>query len=272
MKKVILFSPRGYIGGFLKRRLEEEKDIQLYEIERGTDFRKWKGNYDVFVYSASVSNASVKKFVQDNVVTALAVMDFCEEHHVKRVIYLSSDSVYGEVNWDVVTEMSIMKNPGIYGATKYLAEKIIMEGKVPYYILRMPGVVGRGWRECFICRLMDKIQGNEHIRLYNIGRQFNNILDIDDLTEFVVRLCNIAEGKSEVFLLGNTEKVLLGEIVSYLKGMYHSDSEVTSVDTNEKRYFTLDVTKAVEYGYSSNSIKVILDELAKIQGDRKGQA
>ena len=60
--------------------------------------------------------------------------------------------------------------------------------------------------------------------------------------------------------------------MSYLKGMYHSDSEVTSVDTNEKRYFTLDVTKAVEYGYSSKSIKVILDELAKIQGDRKGQA
>lgn len=223
------------------------------------------------IYSAAITSGrreTAEKYVQDNVVTAIYMMNFCRIHHVKRIIYLSSDEIYGELNTDVVTEKAVMVNPNLYAATKYLAEKIIIESGVPYYILRLPGVVGRVWGENFIYRLMDQIRSNERLELYNVERDFNNMIDIDDLTQFIGLLCQ-KEGNSvsEIFVLGNVEKMKLKDVVSYIKELYHSVSLLHSIDTEQKRYFILSVDRAVEYGYSSKKIKTILNELYQI---RKG--
>lgn len=266
IKKIVLFSPNGYVGSAIKEKIQEEGALQLYEITRDSDLEQYKENYDVLIYSAASSHGSAEKYVQDNVVTAVTMMNFCKLHGIKRIIYLSSDSIYGEINTDVVTESATMLNPGIYGVTKYLAERIIIESGIPYYILRMPGVVGKSWREVFICNLMMALKNNEHINLYNMDRAFNNILDIDDLTQFINRLCTYENtNRSEVFLLGNIEKPHLKEVVYYIKKLYHSTSEIDNMETDAKRYFTLDVSKAVEYGYSSKKIWTIIDELYQVQ-------
>ena len=268
MRKVILFSPNGYVGSAIKARIQEENNIQLFELTRDSDLNQYKENYDILIYSAAITSGrheNADKYVQDNVVTAVTMVDFCREHNVQRIIYLSSDEIYGELNTDVVTERTVMVNPNIYATTKYLAEKIIMESEIPYYILRLPGIVGAVWGKNFIYGLMERISRNEDIELYNLGRNFNNILDIDDLTGFITILCDEKnKDKSEIFLLGNEEKIKLQEVVEHIKKLYNSTSGIGNVDTDLKRYFTLDVTKAVEYGYSSKAIKAIIDELYQI--------
>ena len=251
----------------MKERIQKEEDIELAEIVRSSDLAGYEEDYDIMVYSASVSCAGVEQYIQDNVVTALLMIKFCKEHNVKRIIYLSSDSIYGEINTDVISEKAIMVSPGTYGVTKYLAEKVIEESGIPYYILRLPGIVGRVWRKNFIYNLISEIKNNNDIALYNIDRKFNNLLDIDDLINFIICLCNNVskDGKSEIFLLGNTKQVVLKEIVSYVKSFFQSTSVISNTDTNEKRYFTLDVTKAVEYGYSSKNIMTIIGELCQMK-------
>lgn len=269
MRKVILFSPNGYVGRYLKENILKEDDLQLYLITRDSDWEQYKDDYDIMIYTAAITSSrkeTAEKYVQDNVVTAVAVINFCKVHHIKRIIYLSSDEIYGEINTDIVTEQAIMINPNLYAATKYLAEKIIMDSKIPFYILRLSGIVGGIWGNNFINRLMGSIQKNEPIALYNMNRKFNNILHIDDLTAFIIKLCLIkSDNSSQIFLLGNTEKVELEKIVFYIKELYHSTSQISNIDTNSRRYFTLDVTKAVEYGYSSKKIKKIIDDLYQIQ-------
>lgn len=269
MKSIILFSPNGYVGGFIRDRITMEKDLKLHLMSRDSDWTQFRENYDVMIYSAAITSArqeTAEKYVQDNVMTAVRIVGFCKEHNIKRIIYLSSDEIYGDLNTDTVTERAIMVNPNLYASTKYLAERIIIESKIPFFILRLPGVVGRRWGKNFIYRLMDRIRNNELLILYNIDRKFNNILDVDDLTEFIMRLCKNKDiDRSEIFLLGNTEKIELVKIVSYIKKLHHSTSEIQNTDTDNKRYFTLNVTKAVTYGYCSKSIMTILDELYEIQ-------
>lgn len=265
MIKVILFSPNGYVGGYIKERIQNEINMQLYEITRDSNWEEYQGNYDIMIYSAAVRYAAAEKYVQDNVVSAISVVNFCREHNIKRIIYLSSDEIYGELNTNVVNEKAVMINPGLYGTTKYLAEKIMMESGIPYYILRMPGIVGRIWGKTFIYRLMDSIRNNDSIELYNWNGKFNNVVDIDDLTQFIMVLIHCVRDESEIFLLGNTELIALKELVFYIKELYHSASQISNVDTKSKRYFTLDVTTAVEYGYLSKSIKTIINELHQIQ-------
>lgn len=269
MRKVMLFSPNGYVGSFIKERLKDEQNIRLYEMTRDSDRDQYKENYDVMVYSAAITSGrheTADKYVQDNVVAAVSIVEFCRQHHVKRIIYLSSDEIYGELNTEIVTAKAVMVNPNIYATTKYLAEKIIMESGIPYYILRLPGVVGRVWGNNFIYNLMGRIRKNEDLKLYNMDRGFNNILDIDDLTQFIVTLCiDKHADQNEILLLGNTEVMKLREIVSYIKGLYSSSSEIDNIDTNDRRYFTLDVSKAVEYGYSSKKIRAIISGLYYLQ-------
>ncbi len=266
MKRVILFSPTGYIGGFIKARIVQMRSIQLYEVTRNSDLEQYKEDFDILIYSAAVSSATTEKLLQDNVDSAIAMMKFSREHHIRRIIYLSSDSVYGELNTDIATEKTIMVNPNVYGITKYLAEKVIMESGIPYYILRMPGVVGRVWRDVFICNTISKIKDGECLDLYNIDKPFNNILDVDDLITFILLLCERKDIEDkQVFLLGSTETVKLRDILAYIKEFYHSESLICNEITDQKRYFTLDVTKAVQYGYASKGIKNIIDELCRLK-------
>lgn len=272
MKKVLLFSPNGYVGRFMKERLTKEKDIRFYEMTRNSNFESEQMDYDILIYSASVTSArneTAGKYIQDNVVAAVSVIDFCKKYHVKKIIYLSSDEIYGALNTDrVSSDQTVMVDPNIYAVTKYLAERIIIESGIPHFILRMPGIVGRQWGKNFIYSLIDKIKNSSPVDLYNLDKGFNNILDIDDLTEFVITLCqNWTDSNSEILLLGNTENVKLNEIVSHIKELYHSSSVVRNVDAECKRYFTLDVTKAVKYGYHSKKIMSIIDDLYQI---RKG--
>ena len=271
MKRIILFSPTGYVGSMIKKSFMEIKDVELTEITRGSRLDKIHGNYDTIIYSASVSSAESLKFIEDNVLSVITIMDFCKKHCVKRVIYLSTDSIYGELNTEEVSEKAVMVNPDFYGVTKYLAEKIIIESGIPYYILRMPGIVGKVWRNTYLYRLIDQFYKNESITVYNSNKLFNNVLDIDDLVHFILLLCDLQKSGDKIFLLGNTEKVELIKVVNYIKNCCQSSSEIKIKNTNDKRYFTLNVRKAVEYGYSSKSIWDIIRELCvlKNESDRR---
>lgn len=269
MKKVILFSSTGYVGSSIKERILGEREIQLFELTRKSGLTGYDENYDIFIYSAAVTSSrheTIEKYVQDNVVAAVSVVNFCREHNIKRIIYLSTDEIYGELNTDVVTDKAIMVNPNLYAATKYLAEKIIIESGISYYILRSPSIVGKVWGKGFIYNLISDARNNKKLTLYNMERMFNNIVDIDDLTDFIIRLCDCGQlDKNELFLLGNTEKLQLKEIVSHVMALCNSTSVIDNIETDQKRYFTLDVSKAVEYGYSSKKLKTIIDELSRMQ-------
>lgn len=267
--KIILFSPNGYVGSYIKQRLINEKGIQLYEITRKGVIGEEQKAYDILIYTASITSnrcEAASKYVQDNVMSALAMIDFCKKHFVKRIIYLSSDEIYGNLNVDIVTEQAVMVNPNFYAVTKYLAEKIIIESGLSYYILRLPGIVGNIWRKNFICELMDKMKSNKSIELYNAERNFNNILDINDLVNFITLLCKERNvGTNEVLLLGNTECIRLRSLVLYIKELYQSKSVINYIEADDKRCFVLDVSKAIKHGYSSKKIRTIIDELYQIQ-------
>lgn len=265
MNKVILFSPTGYVGSFLKECILRKKNIELLEITRNTILKECFGDYDVMIYSASVSQSDTEGYIRDNVLTAITMVDFCKKHKVKRIIYLSSDSIYGKLDACEVSEKAIMVDPDLYGTTKYLAERIIIESGIPYYILRMPGIVGRVWRHTYFYRLMDKVYMHEPVVVYNSNKKFNNVVDIDDLAQFVLHLCDINKDGNEIFLLGNTEKIELVKIVNYVKRICQSESKLVFISDEGQRYFTLNVNKAIEYGYSSKSIWEIMDGLYMIK-------
>lgn len=265
MKKVLLFSPNGYVGKYLSKKIKENIGISLYEITRTSNLEDFTDNYDILIYSASVTssrNEKIEKYVVDNVLAAIKMMEFCKMHKVSRIIYLSSDEVYGQLNTDVVTEESLMVSPNIYGTTKYLAERVIKESGIQYFIIRLPAIVGKSWGKSFIYKIFEKAGKNEDIIIYNGEKSFNNLIEIDDLVNFIIKLVMINDkSDSEVFTIGNIKKMKLIEIIEYIKLLCGSNSKIINKDFSKQRYFVLSVEKAIKFGYISKEIKVILDDL-----------
>lgn len=267
--KVILFSPNGYVGSNIKERLDNDNDIELTEITRESNLDIIGGSYDILIYSASITsarNADAEQYIKDNALCAVKMVNFCKKHLVKRIIYLSSDEIYGRLWTNQVTELVEMHSPNIYGITKYLAEKVIMESGISYYILRLPGIVGRKWGNNFLYRLIDSISRNETVYVYQADKDFNNIVEVDDLIDFIIKLMYRKDYlNSEVFLLGNSKMITMRNLADYVKHIYNSRSEIVYAIERGNRYFTLNIQKALKYGYHSKDIKKIIEELKFLQ-------
>lgn len=265
MNKIVLFSPNGYVGSNIKAKISKNDSFKLFEITRDFDWNADMEDMDVFIYSAAITREREERaevYICDNALTAVKVTEFCQRHHVKRIIYLSSDEIYGKLNTEQVDEKALMVEPNIYAITKYLAERIILDSGIPCFILRLPGIVGKKWGKSFVYRLMDKISQELDIELYNADKYFNNMIDIDDLIGFIELLAGDVNSRcSEIFVLGNTEKIKLGELVEYIKELYCSTSSIIYSDSDCERYFVLDTEKAVAYGYRSKKIMDVIDNL-----------
>lgn len=269
MIKIAFFSPRGYMGEYLFHQMEYHPQIIMTGITRETNIDVVEGTFDILLYTASITSARKEtslKYITDNCLSAVQMVDFCKKHEIKRIIYISTDEIYGQLNAEKVTENTIMVSPNIYATTKYLAEQIIIESGIPYYILRLPGIVGEKWGNNFIYSVMEKIQRDENVKIYNGEKNFNNLVEINDLKEFIIKLaCKNNCLLSEIFVLGNCESMKLLEMIKFLKEIYHSSSKIYNEESSLKRYFTLDVEKAVGYGYTSKKIKDILYGLKEIK-------
>lgn len=88
MKKVVLFSPSGYVGSFMKETFEKEKDMQVYGITRNSNLESYQMDYDILIYSASVTSArhaTADKYIDDSVFPEWAPLPE-ETENVERLI------------------------------------------------------------------------------------------------------------------------------------------------------------------------------------------
>ena len=75
---------------------------------------------------------------------------------VKRFIFFSSLSVYGEIKDSIVHETTPILNPGPYGASKLFGEACLKEAEkeMPSIALRLPAVLGKGARRHWLANIL----------------------------------------------------------------------------------------------------------------------
>lgn len=190
-------------------------------------------------------------FKQNNIDTMENVVDFAKKHSVKKIIYLSSIGIYGQMEGLTINEDSKRINPDIYGITKYMAEIMLKECReVKGISLRMPGVIGPGASGVWFTNVAEKLRKGENIIIYTPDFQTKNFVWIDDLVKFIKCLIELDEWKYETLVLACGQSVSIRQIVERIKELTKSDSKVM-VDNSIQRSFSLDATKAFEMGYES---------------------
>jgi UDP-glucuronate 4-epimerase len=186
-----------------------EKDIADFESLKEI-FKE--NRIDVVIHQAaqagvrySLENPFV--YEKSNIKGTLSILECCKEFKIKKIIFASSSSVYGEKSKIPFTEEDLTDNPvSLYAATKKSTEVICHSYhslyKIPMIGLRYFTVYGPWGRpDMALFKFTERILKNKPIDVYGRGEMKRDFTYIDDIIEGTIRAFK-KDFDFEIFNLG----------------------------------------------------------------------
>ena len=152
------------------------------------------------------------------------VIEACRAHGIKRVVYSSSASVYGNALTVPMTEEHPFNNRTTYGATKIACEQmfraIYTQHKLPYVAFRYMNIYGprmdyRGTYVSVIMKVLDRIFAGQPPVIFGDGSQVYDFIYVEDVAEANV-LGMKADCGDECFNIGMGAGTTINELVDLL--------------------------------------------------------
>lgn len=220
------------------------------------DLKNIEGHFDVLIHCAaahpSITDDS-DRIILDNLNITSNLINLSEKLNIPKIIFCSSLSVFGNIKEDYVTETTELISPSIYGMSKFLSEKMFLNWAEKnggcVINLRMPAVLGPFMNHnTFIVRLVDAFIENEQIHVFNKNNLFNNVLDIDDLCNFICHL-SMTDQHSQSLVLGSNSPVALDKII-HTVGQVFPEVEIHNIVVDEQKdTFYVNPEKAKKLGF-----------------------
>jgi UDP-glucose 4-epimerase len=125
-----------------------------------------------------------------NTIGSWNIVEACREAGVKRIVYSSSASVYGNAVVTPMTEEHPFNNRTTYGATKIANEQMLRaiyeQHKLPYIGMRYMNIYGprmdyEGTYVSVIMKVLDKIFANERPVVFGDGSQVYDFIHVSDV-------------------------------------------------------------------------------------------
>jgi len=162
-----------------------------------------------------------EKTTKVDVFGTLNVLKAAKEVGIKKVVFASSSSVYGQPKYMPVNEKHPTEPISIYGASKLAAEKYCQifndQLDLPVMILRYHTVYGPRQRpDMAIHKWTKAIFENKPITIYGDGTQSRDFTFISDIIDGTMRAAEVDDIGDEIFNLGGGSKVSVNDVVKLL--------------------------------------------------------
>jgi UDP-glucose 4-epimerase len=268
VKEVIIYD--NFVRGKYENIRDYLNDSRCYVYPYGGDIRDidilesaFKG-VDYVFHLAAMWLLHCKEYpltaFEVNVRGTFNVLEAARKNGVKKIIFSSSASVYGDAVYSPMKEDHPFNNKNFYGATKICGEALCQAYHYSYGIpiisLRYANVYGYRQDESgaytgVIPTLLNKIDKKEAITIYGDGSQKYDFIYVKD-----VAVANIMALKSKVnfgyYNVGTGIQTSIKELVELILKLTNSDLPVyyKPYNENDDRQFVknrvLDVSKAYE--------------------------
>ena len=159
-----------------------------------------------------------------NVVGTYNVIEACRRAGVRRVVYSSSASVYGDALFTPMTEDHPFNNRTMYGATKIAGEQFFRvfyeQHRLNYVALRYMNIYGprmddKGAYVSVIVKVLDRIARGEAPVIFGDGSQVYDFVHVEDVARANI-LAMQSEATDEAFNIGCGVKTTINELVTEL--------------------------------------------------------
>lgn len=226
---------------------------------------------DGIVHAAATSPApgiSEERIARDSVDATRNVLDFAKRAGARRIVYLSSLSVYGHIERGRIDQDTPICNPDPYGAAKLAAEVLLREdiasglGLTAGLSIRLPGIIGPGAARNWLATVIEKLRDGRDIGIYNPNAPFNNAVHVADIAALAARVLAADWTGYDVVTVGARDETTVRGAVERLAAGLGSPSAIV-VEPSRRAAFTISSDRARErYGYDPMPINDMLDRFA----------
>jgi len=159
-----------------------------------------------------------------NVMGSWNVVEACRDLGVKRLVYSSSASVYGNALVTPMTEEHPCNNRTTYGATKVAVEQMLRaiyeQHRLPYVGLRYMNIYGprmdyEGTYVSVIMKVLDRIFASQRPQVFGDGTQTYDFIYVSDVARANL-LAMQADCSDEFFNIGMGEGTSIRQLVDML--------------------------------------------------------
>ncbi len=214
----------------------ENADIAMTLPERFNDY-----SIDSIVHLASQQpnrpDLKYEDYHRGNVLTSMSVADLACRKNVKKVVYVSTTSIFSGRNaGSCLTESSAPRPSSYYGITKYVAERLfdveLSRTETRTVILRCPSLIGKQSGGGLVHTYYELAKKNEEIEIYSRGERLRNLLHVNDLVKAIaISLDDYKNlGKYETFMVGSRDSIRMLSIANVIKSELGSSSVIRPVD------------------------------------------
>lgn len=159
-------------------------------------------------------------YTKNNIEATQKLLEYYKDHKIKKFVYSSSSSVYGDTKLPM-NEESLLKPVSPYGVSKLAAENLCYlywkNYNVPTVSLRYFTVYGPRQRpDMAINKFVKAILNNETIKVYGNGKQTRDFTYVDDVINALI-LSAKHDTVGEVFNVGGGSRISVNDLITEIE-------------------------------------------------------
>ena len=205
-----------------------------------------------------------KSYIESNLVGTYNLLEFAKEQGIKKFVFASSSSVYGNLNKQAYSEEDKADEPvSLYAATKKGCENLLYyyagQFGISAVALRFFTVYGPWGRpDMALFKFTDLILKNQPIEVFNFGKHQRDFTYIDDIVEGLLKSMELVSNSQvcEIINLGNSHPEELEYFISQI--------EINLGKKAEKKYLPLQAGDVIKTSADISKAKRLLNWQPKI--------
>ena len=244
--KILITGIKGFIGSQIEQTFKKRSEIfgTSSDTEKN-DYKKLikkKIRPNIIFHCAGSGLVGINKITHSihkktNLDSTKNLIKFINKIKLKnsKIIFLSSQSVYGKVSGNKISESNPTVPISSYGKTKLLAEKKIMKiTNNRVIVLRLFSIYGIGLKKQILWDACNKFKKKD-TKFRGNGKERRDFLNINDLIKLIKKIIvsNI-NNKNELYNVGSGTGIKIRNLLLKLKSIYKLEKKLFFLENQKK--------------------------------------
>jgi nucleoside-diphosphate-sugar epimerase len=229
--------------------------------------KEFSEGIDILIHLAAyspdfASKVDLSSLCEFNIFGARTIAEFARSMNVALVINASTISVHGQNPGESISHKTPVNPEDPYAVSKLQAERILASqiSGAPVLSIRLPCVVGKGAHRHWLARFVNSLKYHKEGRLYGPENLINSAVCVNDLAQFMSKLCTSDIGKfsTDSFPVASREPISVKAIESLVRSLGNPKLSVVYAKTSRTSSLIDDAHARSLFEYESQSMKQCL--------------